>query len=190
MQNTTSEPILRYCTNCAVAVQSAQCPCQQAWYCSKTCQKTHWKGWHKKECPGKKKTMDQKWAGQMAKLEDPDPAVRVRALQKLIDKKDWAVYLSLVVNKLRDPEASVRAMALTAVAQLDAAQLERYGAAVVDAIRDGYTDVRDAAMLTLKKLHAAGLLAQFLTLVVEQIAAGSESVRQDLGSVLVSTIIL
>eukprot|EP00656_Telonema_subtile_P006950 TRINITY_DN13238_c0_g1_i1.p1 TRINITY_DN13238_c0_g1~~TRINITY_DN13238_c0_g1_i1.p1 ORF type:complete len:140 (-),score=26.65 TRINITY_DN13238_c0_g1_i1:183-602(-) len=57
-------------------------------------------------------------------------------------------------------------------------------AGVVDSLRDGYKDVRDAATVCLKKLHSEGFLVQHTGAFVEQLDAMSGGAGKDLGSLL------
>eukprot|EP00658_Telonema_sp_P-2_P025260 TRINITY_DN20171_c0_g1_i5.p2 TRINITY_DN20171_c0_g1~~TRINITY_DN20171_c0_g1_i5.p2 ORF type:complete len:178 (-),score=46.00 TRINITY_DN20171_c0_g1_i5:5-538(-) len=144
--------LTRACTTCCGPSASSSCPCQRTWYCSRECQKAHWKREHKKLCPGKpKKGVDPKFATALTKSEEQDVGVRVNALRKLAESPQLEQCVSIVLNRLLDPESDVRVLALKCMGNLAPATLDKYSVGVVRCLQDGYKDVRDAAMICLKR---------------------------------------
>jgi len=176
------------CTNCGQPNASSFCPCKEAWYCGRECQKTHWKKGHKKCCKGKPKSaksaVDPKWTQFLTKLTSKDPAARESGLKKLGDSPLLCRFGSLVVNRLADTEPDVRQQALLTLSNLPPKELDMFAVAVLSKLADGYKNVRDAAVVCLKKLGTGGLLSKYAKDMVDHLAAGSKAVEKDMSAMM------
>ena len=91
----------------------------------------------------------------LEKLQDANAAVRARALRALrrtLGPAELAQQAEVVVARLEDTEAGVRAEALTTLRKLKHAALARHADAVAARLLDSSTGVRSAALKTLRKL--------------------------------------
>ena len=117
----------------------------------------------------------------LEQLQDANAAVRkraVRTLRRKLGPAELAQHAEVVVARLEDTEAGVRAEALTTLCKLKHAALARHADAVAARLLDSSTGVRSAALKTLRKLKTR-TLSRHADVVVAMLSVSDSEVRSE-----------